>query len=128
MSDDDLAALAGPIGLGPDEKVPNPVRILAAHENLGRLHSVHRPTRFLSRLKWGGGQLHVYDQGLVLALKGGGTRLFLVGRMRMQSLRPGRTFMLLGHQGPGGFDVRGWSDGEALGEALGRWLPSHPWR
>ena len=129
MSDDELAALAGPIGLGPDEKVPNQVRILAAQENLGRLLSVHRPTNFFTRLQWRDARIHVYEQGLVLAQRAGArTRLFRVGRMRLRSMRPGRTFIVAETQAGVAFNLRGWSDGAVLGATVERWLPTHPWR
>jgi hypothetical protein len=128
MSDEELAALAGPLGLGPDEKVPNPLRILAAHENLGRLVSVHRPVGLLGRLQNRGGRVYVYDQGLIWsAHEGTRTRLFRVGAMRIQSTND-RVFLLEGPQGRIGAIPAHWSDGEVLAETLARWAPTHPWR
>jgi hypothetical protein len=128
MNDDELAALAGPLGLGPDEKVPNRLRILAAQENLGELLSVHRPVKLLSRLQNRGGRVFVYDQGLIWAAhEGARTKLFRVGTMRIQNTG-GRVFLLEGPQGQLGSVPAHWSDGEALGQALGRWALTHPWR
>jgi hypothetical protein len=128
MSDDELAALAGPIGLGPDEKVPNRLRILAAQENLGKLLSVHRPVKLLSRLQNRGASVFVYDQGAIWAAhEGARTKLFLAGSMRIQNTG-GRVFLLVGPQGQLGLVPAHWSDGEALGRVLGRWALAHPWR
>ena len=127
MSDDELAALAGPIGLGPDEKVPNQLRILAAVENLGRLVSVHRPTTLLSRLQNRGARVFVYDQGLVWTThEGRRTRLFRVGAMRIRNTKD-VAFLLEGPQGRIGSVPADWSDGELLAKALNHWALPHPW-
>jgi hypothetical protein len=128
MSDDELAALAGPLGLGPDEKVPNRLRILAAQENLGNLLSVHRPVKLLSRLQNRGARVFVYDQGLVWAAhEGARMKLFRVGSMRIQNTGD-RVFLLVGPQGQLGLVPAHWSHGAALGPAIGRWALTHPWR
>lgn len=128
MSEDELAALAGPLGLGPDEKVPNQLRILAARENLGKLHSVHRPVKLLSRLQNRGARVFVYDQGLVWAAhEGARMKLFRVGAMRIQNTKD-HVFLLSGPQGQLGAVPAQWSDGEVLGTTLSRWALTHPWR
>lgn len=128
MTDDELASLAGPLGLGPDEKVPNRLRILAAQENLGRLHSVHRPVKLLSRLQNRGARVFVYEQGLVwTAHEGARSKLFRVGAMRIQNTKD-HVFLLDGPHGQLGAVPTQWSDGEVLGTALSRWAPTHPWR
>jgi hypothetical protein len=127
MSEEELAALAGPLGLGPDEKVPNQLRILAATENLGRLLSVHRPVGFVSKSRWGNSRVYVYDQGLAVARRDGARmRLFRVGQMRVRGLDE-RRFLLAGGQGVVGIGTKKWTDGEALGKALRAWAPTHPW-
>jgi hypothetical protein len=128
MSDDELAALTGPIGLGPDEKVPNELRILAATQNLGRLVSVHRPTTLLSRLQNRRARVFVYDQGLIWTARGGRlTRLFRVGAMRIRNSKD-LVFLLEGPQGRIGSVPADWSDGEPLARALTGWALTHPWR
>ena len=128
MSDDELAALAGPIGLGPDEKVPNQLRILAAQQNLGNLLSVHRPATLLGRIQFRHGRYFVFDQGLVLDQRDGARlKLFRVGALRVRS-RNDRDFLLDGPQGQAGALTGQWSDGAVLAAALGRWALSHPWQ
>jgi hypothetical protein len=128
MSDEELAALAGPLGLGRDEKVPNPLRILAAQENLGTMHSVHRPVKLLSRIQNRGARVFVYDQGLIWAAhEGARLKLFRVGAMRIQNTKD-HVFLLDGPHGQLGLVPTQWSDGEVLGTALSRWALTHPWR
>jgi hypothetical protein len=126
MSDDDLAGLAGPIGLGQGEKVPNQLRILAAQENLGNLRSVHRPTGWLGRIQ-ARGRFFVFDQGIVLE-QGNGARLMLfrAGAMRIRDL--GGIFLVGGPQGRIKYVTTQWSDGELLAAALKAWAPAHPWQ
>jgi hypothetical protein len=126
MSDDELAGLAGPIGLGQGEKVPNRLRILAAQENLGSLRSVHRPSSRLGRISVRG-RFFVFDQGLVLE-QGDGARLtlFRVGAMQIREL--GGIFLLGGPQGRVKYVARRWSDGEVLAGALTGWALTHPWQ
>ena len=127
MSDDELAALTGPIGLGPDEKVPNQLRILAATQNLGRLVSVHRPTSWLGRIQFRQGRYFVFDQGLVLDQRNGTRlKLFRVGAMRIKNPND-RVFLLTGPQGQAGCVIAQWSDGELLAKALTGWALTHPW-
>ena len=126
MSDDELAGLAGPIGLGQGEKVPNQLRILAAQENLGNLRSVHRPTSWLGRISVRG-RFFVFDQGFVLE-QGDGARLMLfrVGRMWIRDM--GGIFLVGGQQGRVKYVTKRWSDGEVLANALTGWAPAHPWQ
>lgn len=127
MNDDELAGLAGPIGLGQGEKVPNQLRILAAQENLGTLRSVHRPVSRLGKIRLGNGRFFAFDQGVVLE-QGNGARLMLfrVGTMRIKSL--GGIFLLGGPQGRVKYAARQWSDGDVLGKALTDWALTHPWQ
>lgn len=128
MNDDELAGLAGPIGLGQGEKVPNQLRILAAQENLGTLRSVHRPVGWLGKIQFRQGRYFVFDQGIVLDQKNGARlKLFRVGAMRVRDTN-GRVFVLDGPQGQAGCVVSQWSDGEVLARALTGWAPTHPWR
>ncbi|HWG25157.1 hypothetical protein [Actinospica sp.] len=126
MSDDELAGLAGPIGLGQGEKVPNQLRILAAQENLGTLRSVHRPTTWLGRITVRG-RFFVFDQGVVLE-QGDGARLMLfrVGTMRIREM--GGIFLLAGPHGRVKYVATQWSDGGVLANALTGWAPTHPWQ
>jgi hypothetical protein len=127
MNDDELAGLAGPIGLGQGEKVPNQLRILAAQENLGTLRSVHRPTSWLGKIQFRQGRYFVFDQGVALD-QGNGARLMLfrVGTMRIKDW--GGVFLLAGPQGRLKFASQQWSDGEVLAKALHDWAVTHPWQ
>ena len=128
MNDDELAGLAGPIGLGQGEKVPNQLRILAAQQNLGTLRSVHRPTSWLSRIQNRRGRYFVFDQGIVLDLRNGARlKLYRVGAMRIKDTN-GRIFLLDGPQGQTGCMVYQWSDGEVLARALTGWALASPWK
>jgi hypothetical protein len=73
---DDLESLSGPRGLAPGEKVPNPLRILAMQENLGRLHAVHRPATRLARLTLKEARIYLYDKGLVISSARGTLALY----------------------------------------------------
>ena len=127
MSDDELAGLAGPTGLGPGEKVPNQLRILAAQENLGNLRSVHRPTTWLGKIQFRRGRYFVFDQGVVLDQRNGARlTLFRAGAMRVENTND-RVFLLNGPRGQAGCMTSQWSDGDVLAKALGRWALTHPW-
>ena len=128
MSDDELAGLAGPIGLGPGEKVPNQLRILAMQENLGNLRSVHRPTSWLGKIQFRQGRYFVFDQGVVLDQKDGRRlKLFRVGAMRIKNTGD-HIFLLAGPQGQAGCMSEQWSDGEVLARALSGWALANPWQ
>ena len=128
MNDDELAGLAGPIGLGQGEKVPNQLRILAAQANLGTLRSVHRPTSWLSKIQFRQGRYFVFDQGIVLDQKNGARlKLFRVGAMRVKDTN-GRIYLLDGPQGQSGCMISHWSDGEVLATALTGWALTNPWQ
>ena len=124
---DELSGLAGPVGLGPGEKVPPQVRILAAGENLGTLRSAHRPSHWLGRVQFRSGRVYVFDRGLVLAQRDGASlKLFPAAQIRVKNTDD-RVFQLLGPQGRAGFVVAQWSEGTVLAAALAAWAQAHPW-
>ena len=126
MSDDELAGLAGPIGLRQGEKVPNQLRILAAQENLGTLRSVHRPNSWLGRISVRG-RFFVFDQGIVLE-NGDGAHLMLFPVGAMGISETDGIFLVGGPQGRVKYVTKRWSDGEVLAKTLTGWAPTHPWQ
>lgn len=113
---DDLSGLGGPTGLGPGEKVPNQLRILAAQENLGNLISVHRPATRLTRLLLKGSRIYRYDKGLVISNGRGGFSLFDWEHSTAEE--KGGTWLLARNDGARFRLTRHWTGYEELGRAL----------
>lgn len=118
MSDElaGLGDLGGPRGLGPGEKVPNQLRILAAHENLGRLISVHRPGTRLARIALKEARVYLYDKGFVVADGRGGTGLFRWEQCAVAG-KPGNRVVSRA-DGPKFQVTKHWTDHEELGQAI----------
>lgn len=112
-------------GLGPGEKVPPQVRILASGESMGVLRSVHRAANWLGKLQFRGARVYVFDQGLVLSHRDGASlKLFRVGQTRIKNTND-HIFQLAGPQGRAGFITAQWSEGAVLAAALVRWSAEH---
>lgn len=118
MSDElaGLGDLGGPRGLGPGEKVPNQLRILAAHENLGRLISVHRSSTRLARIALKEARVYLYDKGFVVADGRGGTGLFRWEQCEVTG-KPG-SWVVSRADGPKFQVTKHWTDHEELGQAI----------
>lgn len=114
---DDLSGLSGPIGLGPGEKVPNQLRILAAQENLGNLVSIHRPATRLTRFVLKGSRIYLYDKGIVLSNGRGSLSLFDWERTSVE--QKGGAWLVTRRDGARFRLTRHWTDYAVLGRALG---------
>ncbi|MBR7836183.1 hypothetical protein KDL01_23095 [Actinospica durhamensis] len=108
--------LGGPRGLEPGEKVPNQLRILAMQENLGHLHSVHRPATRLGRLAFKQARIYLYDKGFVFANGRGGTNLFRWEQAAVTSR--GGNWLVTRADGPKFQVTKHWTDHQALGAAI----------
>jgi hypothetical protein len=114
--DREFAGLSGPRGLGPGEKVPNELRILAMRENLGNLISVHRPATRFARLAFRSGRVYLYDKAFVVAIRGAGG-LFRWDQCTVNA-RGGRVWTVRRLDGRHFHATKHWSDHEELGRAI----------
>jgi hypothetical protein len=117
MNDDlGLEGLGGPRGLAPGEKVPNPLRILAAKENLGNLTSVHRPATRLGRLALKQARVYRYDRGFVLDNGRGGLGLFRWEQSAVTA--KGESWLVTRADGAEFQVTKHWSEHRELGGAV----------
>jgi hypothetical protein len=112
-----MSDLAWPPGMsGPDEPVPNTLRILASQENLGSLLSVHRPATRIAKITLKQARVYLYDQGLVLSDGHGGLGLFRWDQVSVAARGVG--FQVTRQDGVGFRLTRHWSGFETLGRRL----------
>jgi hypothetical protein len=106
------------IPAGPDEPVPNDLRIMASGENLGELRSVHRPASFMARMALRRSRIYLYRNGIVLVNGRGNLGLF---RFDQATTSRPRGSALSVRRGDGAqllLITRHWTDAEALISAV----------
>ena len=101
---------------GLTEAVPSDLRILASGENLGVLHSVHRPATLLARFALKQARVYLYDGGIVLSNGRGGLGLYRWDQIT--AARHGSALLVHRSDGVALRLTRHWSDAEALTRAV----------
>lgn len=100
----------------PAEPVPAQLRILAMMQNLGTLHSIHRPASRLANLQYRNGRIYLFDQGFVLGLPGDRLGLFRWGQITVR--KGGSGYLVIGADGRRMGLSRKWTGFAELEQAI----------
>lgn len=92
------------------------MRVLAMEENLGNLHSVHRPATRLARLALKQARVYLYDKGF--AVDGGRGRTGLFRWEHSTVATKSGSWLVTRTDGPRFQVTKHWTEHQALGEAI----------